>query len=196
MKKYSNVDEFIAGQTKWQEELLLLREILSETELEETVKWGSPTYTIDGKNVIGILGFNDYFCIWFYNGVFLKDEENKLINAQKGVTKALRQWRFKNKSEIDRRLIKTYLDKAISNQKTGKEFKPEKKKVEMPVLLDEALRKNEKALISFMAMTPFKQNEFKEFIASAKQEKTRLNRILKVIPLIENGIGLNDKYRK
>lgn len=196
MKKYSNVDEFIAGQTKWQKELLLLREILSETELEETVKWGSPTYTIDGKNVIGILGFNDYFCIWFYNGVFLKDEENKLINAQKGVTKALRQWRFKNKSEIDRRLIKTYLDEAISNQKTGKEFKPEKKKVEMPVLLDEALRKNEKALISFMAMTPFKQNEFKEFIASAKQEKTRLNRILKVIPLIENGIGLNDKYRK
>lgn len=196
MKKYSNVDEFIAGQTKWQEELILLREILITTELKETIKWGAPTYTLDGKNVVGILGFNDYFAIWFHNGVFLKDEENKLFNAQKGVTKALRQWRFKDKSEIETQLIKTYLDEAIKNQKMGKAFKPEKKTVKMPRLLQEALNKNEKALISFKAMTRFKQNEYKEYIGSAKHDKTRKIRIEKVLPLIENGIGLNDKYRK
>ena len=30
-----------------------------------------------------------YFGAWFYQGVFLKDKHDKLINAQEGKTKAL-----------------------------------------------------------------------------------------------------------
>ncbi len=32
-------------------------------------------------------------------------------------------------------------------------------------------------------------------VGSAKQEATQLRRLQKVIPMIEMGIGLNDKYR-
>jgi len=94
MKKYTSVEEYIEEGSKWTNELRELRRILLKTEFEETLKWSIPTYTINGKNVAGIAGFKDYFGIWFFNGVFLKDEEKVLINAQEGKTKAMRQWRF------------------------------------------------------------------------------------------------------
>jgi uncharacterized protein YdeI (YjbR/CyaY-like superfamily) len=57
----------------WVEELELLYSIVRSTELEETVKWGGPCFTINGKNVLGIGGFKSYVGIWFHQGVFLKD---------------------------------------------------------------------------------------------------------------------------
>ena len=49
--------------------------------------------------------------------------------------------------------------------------------------------------VSFDSLTPFKQKEYSEHIGSAKQEKTRISRLEKSIPLIAEGKGLNDKYR-
>ena len=68
------------------------------------------------KNVIGIGACKSYSGIWFLNGVFLKDKQKKLINAQDGVTKALRQWRFSSVDEIEPELIKAYIDEAINYQ--------------------------------------------------------------------------------
>jgi Uncharacterized protein conserved in bacteria len=48
----------------WESELEALKAILAKTELVETVKWGAPTYTLNGKNVLGIGGFTNYFAIW------------------------------------------------------------------------------------------------------------------------------------
>ena len=45
-----------------------------------------------------------------------KDKQKKLINAQEGVTKALRQWRFSSVDEIVPELIKAYIHEAINNQ--------------------------------------------------------------------------------
>jgi uncharacterized protein YdeI (YjbR/CyaY-like superfamily) len=59
----------------WTEELNLLKEIIAQTELVETTKWGGPVYVLNSKNVIGVGGFKSYFGIWFYNGVFLKDKK-------------------------------------------------------------------------------------------------------------------------
>ena len=84
----------------WAEELNCLREIIAQTELKETTKWGGPVFVLNNKNVLGIDGFKNYFTIWFYNGVFLNDPKKVLVNAQEGVTKALRQWRFNSKKEI------------------------------------------------------------------------------------------------
>ena len=66
--------------------------------------------------MIGIGACNSYSGIWFLNGVFLKDKQKKLINAQEGVTKALRQWRFSSVDEIEPELIKAYIHEAINNQ--------------------------------------------------------------------------------
>jgi uncharacterized protein YdeI (YjbR/CyaY-like superfamily) len=115
---------------QWPEEMNLLRGIIAQTELEEMTKWGGPVYTINKKNVVGIGGFKDYVAVWFWNGVFLKDEQKLLVNANEGVTKGLRQWRFTSKEEIakNEKLILQYMQEAIANEKAGLSIKPEKKK--------------------------------------------------------------------
>ena len=96
----------------WATELEILQTIISKTNLVETIKWGAPVYTLNGKNIVGITGFKNHFALWFYKGVDLKDESKVLVNAQEGVTKSLRQWRFKSKSEINEKLILEYIEEA------------------------------------------------------------------------------------
>ena len=116
-----SVDQYIDAQPHWKEALELLREVFHETSLKESVKWGMPVYTLNHKNVAGFSAFKSHVGIWFYQGVFLKDPEKKLVNAQEGITKALRQWRFGSADEIrySRNSIRTYLLEAIDNQMRG-----------------------------------------------------------------------------
>ena len=179
----------------WEEELLLLKSIIDKTELEETVKWGGPVYVYNKKNIIGIGGFKDYFTIWFFNGVFLKDEKKKLINAQEDKTKSLRQWRFTSKEEVNEAAILEYIAEAIENEKQGKIIKPSKKEMIVSELLQKEMDQNPALTEAFQKFSPYKQYEFLEYIETAKQEKTKLSRIEKVIPMILGNIGLNDKYR-
>ncbi|SHH22608.1 YdeI/OmpD-associated family protein [Flavobacterium defluvii] len=181
--------------SQWEEELLLLKTIIDKTQLTETTKWGGPVYVYEKKNIIGLGGFKDYFAIWFFNGVFLKDEKKKLINAQEDVTKSLRQWRFTSKDEINEKEILEYIFEAIENEKQGKVIKPSKKEAIVSELLNAEMTKNPDLKSAFEKFSPYKQYEFLEYIETAKQEKTKLSRIEKVVPMILANVGLNDKYR-
>jgi uncharacterized protein YdeI (YjbR/CyaY-like superfamily) len=197
MKSYRTVEEYILNATNGKEILIVLREIIRSTELVETLKWGIPAYMVNGKNVVGLASFKSYTGLWFYQGVFLKDEAKVLINAQEDVTKAMRQWRFSSVDEIDEHLLLKYLNEAIQNQKQGLELKPERNKVVViPDELKEAFESDKVLETCFNRFTPGKQREFAEFVSAAKQAETRINRVQKIIPLILENIGLNDKYKK
>lgn len=180
---------------KWEEELLLLKSIIDKTELIETTKWGGPVFVYEKKNVIGLGGFKDYFAIWFFNGVFLKDDKKKLINAQEDKTKSLRQWRFTSKEEVNEKEVLEYILEAIENEKQGKIIKPAKKEAITSELLEKEMSQNPALAEAFQKFSPYKQYEFLEYIETAKQEKTKLSRIEKIIPMILENVGLNDKYR-
>jgi uncharacterized protein YdeI (YjbR/CyaY-like superfamily) len=195
MKKVTNVSEFIEKHGHNQEILVKLREILNSTELDETIKWGAPTYTIDGKNVIGMGSFKSYAGLWFFNGVFLKDNSKVLVSAD-DKTKALRQWRFTSADEIDEKLVKSYVLEAIENQKQGREIKPAKNKpLEIPAELKTALEKDGEAANAFKKLIKSKKREYADHIASAKREATKESRLEKILPMIREGKGLNEKYR-
>lgn len=197
MKSYKTAEEYILNATNGKEILIVLREILRTTELVETIKWGSPVYTINGKNVVGIGSFKSYVGLWFFQGALLKNKENVLINAQVNLTKALRQWRFLSVDEIDDKLVLMYVNEAIQNQKQGKELKPERNKpIIIPDELNEVFSEDKELEKCFKNFTPGRQREFADFVSSAKQVETRKARIQKIIPLILDNIGLNDKYRK
>ncbi len=196
MKSFKTADDYFNSQDQWQDELGELRAILQSTELEECVKWGAPCYTLDGKNVIGIAGFKSYFGLWFHNGALLEDPDGVLINAQEGKTKALRQWRFQSKKDIKKRLLKSYIKEAIELQRQGKEIKPTRNAaVEVPPQLKTALNKHRGAKKAFSALTPGCQREYANYIAEAKREETKGKRVEKILPMILDGKGLNDKYR-
>jgi uncharacterized protein YdeI (YjbR/CyaY-like superfamily) len=181
--------------SKWEEELLLLKSIIDKTELIETTKWGGPVFVYEKKNIIGLGGFKDYFAIWFFNGVFLKDDKKKLINAQEDKTKSLRQWRFTSKEEVNEKEVLDYILEAIENEKQGKIIKPAKKEAIISELLEKEMSQNPALAEAFQKFSPYKQYEFLEYIETAKQEKTKLSRIEKIIPMILENVGLNDKYR-
>ncbi len=196
MKRAKSVDDYIEMHPEWEDAIAKLRKVLQASELEETVKWGAPCYTLGGKNVVGIGAFKEHLALWFHQGVFLKDPDKVLINAQEGTTKALRQWRFTSAKEIKVTKVKAYVNEAIENQRGGKEIKADRSKpVNIPPELEGALKKKAKVRKAFDALTPGKRREYADYISSAKQEKTKLSRLEKVLPMIEAGVGLNDKYR-
>ena len=97
----------------WSAELEQLRSIILESGVKETTKWGGPVFTINNKNIVGIAGFKNFFTIWFFKGVQMKDAQKVLINAQEGTTKSMRQWRFTAREQIDKDLILKYIKEAI-----------------------------------------------------------------------------------
>ena len=196
MKKVNSVEEYIEANSHFGDELSLLRQIIIQTELEETLKWNAPVYALDGKNVLGLGAFKNHFGIWFFNGVFLKDEKKLLSSAQEK-TKGLRQMRFESIKDIDKTAVLAYINEAIENQKLGKEIKPEKKgkTVVLPKELKDFLKTDASVNESFNSLTPFKQREYAEYIDTAKRTETKQARLEKIIPMILKGIGLNDKYK-
>jgi len=148
---------------------------------------------------VGFSAFKAWTGLWFYQGVFLKDPARKLINAQEGTTKGLRQMRFASIQEIEesREIILAYLREAIKNQKEGKAIKPERNKpVDIPEELNDVFNLNTALRDGFNALSLSKRREYAEYVGSAKLTETRKKRLEQVIPLILKGTGLNDGYRK
>lgn len=197
MEKTNPVDAYIEKHSTWKNELQLLRSLILTTELEETLKWGSPVYTLQGKNVLGLGAFKHHFGIWFFNGALLEDHHKILVNAQEGKTKALRQWRFGHIDEVDEKRVLAYVKEAIVNQREGRVIQPAKdNRWTVPEVLSGALQKDKRLSSAYADFSLYKQKEFAEYIGEAKQEATRKKRLEKIIPMILGGTGLNDKYRK
>jgi len=179
----------------WTDEIARLKSIIGTTGLVETVKWGAPVFTYKGKNVLGMMGFKNYFALWFYKGVFLKNKEGVLVSAQGENTKSLRQWRFNSKEDIDEKLLLEYIHEAIEVEKAGLVIKPERKAIEIPGFLQEQMDADPALAEAFANLNHGKQRDYCEFIETAKQEKTRVSRFEKIKPMILAGTGLNDKYK-
>lgn len=198
MKTTQTAEEYINSTGRWTECLKMLREIFLSSGMTETIKWGAPVYMHKDKNISSMAAFKNYVGIWFYQGALLSDEAKNLVNAQDGVTKALRQWRFTAIEEIssNRKMIMDYIDEAIANSEAGKEIKAERnKEIVIPVEIQNLLDTNVSFKTAFENFSPGKRREFAEHVAQPKNESTRLSRLEKIIPLVMQGIGLNDKYK-
>tara|TARA_R110001592_G_scaffold36739_5_gene123339 strand:- start:3124 stop:3723 length:600 start_codon:yes stop_codon:yes gene_type:complete len=199
MEKLEKLEKFYNEAHHFKNGVIELRKFALDCGLKETFKWSFPTYTFDNKNIIAISKFKTHFGIWFFNGVFLSDPMKILENAQEGKTKAMRHWKFKSLGEIDKSKVFEYITEAIENQKKGLQLstkKKKKEKISIPPELMLEFDKNNMLKNEFEKLSYSKQKEYTEYITLAKQEKTKLSRLTKIIPLILNGKGLNDHYRK
>lgn len=181
---------------QWAEELDILASLLSSVPLEKKIKWGADVYTYQNRNVVSYGGFKNFFSLWFYNGVFLKDKYKVLINASEGKTVALRQWRFTSKADINESKILEYIYEAIEIEKKGLKVKTTKfSPFPTPLILSVAFKTNKTFQTAFEKLSPGKQKEYMIYLNEPKQEKTKLSRLEKITPMILQGVGLNDKYK-
>lgn len=189
-----SVNWFFEKSTKWQDSYQILREILLSFDLKEELKWGCPCYTYENKNVVLIHGFKDYCALLFMKGSVMNDPNNILIQQTENV-QAARQIRFKNIEEINSQKsnIKSYIKNAIEIEKSG--VKVEMKKTteyKIPEEFQTALNEMSELKTAFDKLTPGRQRAYLLYFSSAKQSKTRNERIEKYIPKILDGKGLED----
>lgn len=199
MKKVQTVAEYIDLNPGWASSLQLLRNLILQAGYEESIKWGAPSYAINGKNVVGLGAFKKHLAIWFHQGALLNDPEHILINAQENKTKALRQWRFSGYDDLVSKteIINSYLIEAKENQLKGKEIALSKPgKLTPPAELETELKNNPELKSAFNKLSPGRQREYAEYIGEAKRAATRQSRLAKSMALIKDGKGLHDKYRK
>ncbi len=188
------VDWYFEKAKKWQEELIKLRTIALDCGLNEELKWGCPCYTHKGNNIVLIHAFKDYCAYLFFKGALLKDTKGILVQQTENV-QAARQIRLTNiRDIIDMEpVLKAYIHQAIEVEKAGLKVTFKKtKEFNMPAEFEVKLKKMPALKKAFCALTPGRQRGYLLYFSSAKQSKTREDRIEKYMKQILDGRGLDD----
>lgn len=191
---HPSVDVFLQKAKKWKEEMTFLRSIMQECDLEEEYKWMHPCYSNQKNNIVLIHNFKEYCALLFFKGVLMKDKKGILIQQTANVQDR-RQIRFTNLSEIiqQKETIKEYILEAIEIEKSGQKVTyKETAAFAMPDEFAKVLSSQKKLKAAFENLTPGRQRAYLLYFSSAKQSKTREDRIQKYIPKILIGKGLDD----
>ena len=193
--KNPQVDAFLGQAEQWQAEYTALRAIVLGCGLTEEFKWMHPCYSLAGRNVVLIHGFKQYCALLFTKGALLKDPRGILIQQTENV-QAARQIRFTHVTEIVKlkATLKAYIQEAIAVEKAGLEVTYKKtSEFAVPEEFQKQLRENPALKTAFEALTPGRQRGYLLHFSAPKQSKTREARIEKCVPLIFDGLGLNDQ---
>lgn len=189
----SKVDEHINQSKQWKDEMNALRIIILDCQLTEDFKWGKPCYSFQGKNIVIIQGFKEYFALLFFKGGIMKDPENLLVKMGEN-TQAGRQMRFENVQDIlgKKSIIKDYIFQAVEIEERGEKVEIKKEATPIPEEFQIKLNENPELKSAFESLTPGRQRAYLFHFSAPKQSKTRESRIEKSIPNILDGKGMND----
>jgi len=184
----------MAYRERWAAEIAAMQRLLASFPMKEECKWGKPTYTVDGKNIVILQGFKDYFALGFFHGALLADPKKVLV--QLGQTHAARVMKFTSAKEIAAKAatIKSYVREAIALEKAGARMKPKKTSdYPVPDELTARFRENPRFKRAFEALTPGRKRGYLYHFANAKQSATRTSRIDKAMPAIFEGRGFLER---
>ena len=194
IKMKPTVEELIAKNKNWKEELTKLRSIVLDCGLTEEVKWYQPCYSFNGSNLIILGSFKDFCTLSFFKGVLLKDE-HKILEFAGQNTQSAKIIKFTNLHQINEleSILKDYIKEMIALEKSGAKvtFKTIEEQ-KLPEELEEIFSQDKDFEKAFKFLTPGRQRAYLLHFSSAKQSATRISRIEKLKPKIFEGKGLND----
>ncbi len=184
----------MAYRDRWETEIAQMRRLLAGFPMKEECKWGKPTYTLNGKNVVILQGFKEYFALGFFQGALLKDPKKLLV--QLGQVQAGRVMKFTSVKEITAKAatIKAYVREAMAVEKAGLRVETRKTSdFPVPAELTDWFRKDPRFKRAFQALTPGRQRGYLYHFAAAKQSVTRAARVEKAMPAIFAGRGFLER---
>jgi len=179
---------------RWEAEIAEMRRVLADLAMKEECKWGKPTYTVDGKNIVIMQGFKEYFALGFFQGALLKDHKKVLV--QLGQVHAGRVMKFTSIKDIRAQAstIRAYVREAIAVEKAGRRMERRKTSdFPVPEELTERFKSDPRFKRAFDALTPGRQRSYLYHFAAAKQSATRVARIEKARPAIFEGRGFLER---
>ncbi|TXC82113.1 YdeI/OmpD-associated family protein [Luteibaculum oceani] len=177
----------------WRKEILLLREIIQQTELEESIKWGVPCYILKDKNVLNISALKSAACIGFFKGALI-ESQSTLLEAPGENSQAVRLIKFTSTKEIkdNAKEILRLINLAIAIEKEGKKVDFKKESEPIPEELMQAFENNPAFKTAFYKLTPGRQRGYLLHFNQAKQAATRVKRIERYTVKILDGLGFHD----
>ena len=200
MKRKPTFDEYIAGCEEFAHPILnYLRELVHRNcpAIEETIKWNFPCFVYKGTTLVYMAGFKQHATFGFWLSKQMSDPHKVFVNGEK-----TGMGNFGKLTSIEalpsEEILIEYLHEAMKLQDQGVPQAPRKKaakKLEVPSELSEALGK-EGILAQFESFSPSQQNEYSEWVADAKTDKTRDKRIVQSVEWISEGKPRNWKYMK
>jgi len=178
----------------WPEELVALRALVNETELHEEMKWGSPCYTLDGRNVVMISAMRDYCALSFFKGSLLSDPDDLLV-APGPNSQAARLLKFTSLDQIEakRDAIRQALTEAIRRERAGEKVAFRKQPEPVPAELQAVLDADPQVAAAFASLTPGRQRSHILHVSGAKRSTTRERRAGKCKVKILAGKGFQER---
>ncbi len=176
----------------WTEVLVALRELLLESGLVEEMKWGSPCYILDGKNVVMLASLKDCCALSFLKGAALVDESG-LLQRPGPNTRFARVLRFTSMEDLAelRRPAAGFIQQAIEVERAGVAVAPSDPPEPMPIELEERLAADPELERAFEALTAGRRRSHILYVSGARQSETRARRVDKCAPKIAAGRGFN-----
>jgi uncharacterized protein YdeI (YjbR/CyaY-like superfamily) len=178
---------------RWTPGLVALREVALASGLVETMKWGSPCYTLDGKNVAMLLSLRESYGFSFFKGAAMADPEGVLEsagpNSQHG-----RILKFRDAGEASARRAQAaaFLDQAIALERAGIQTAPTTRP-DVPAELEARLAANSALRAAFDALTPGRQRSHILHVSGAKATETRARRAEACAERVLAGRGFNER---
>lgn len=194
------VDAYIAKAAPFAQPILEhVREVVHEAcpGVEETIKWGMPSFVYGGGILCGMAAFKAHASFGFWKHALVVGENDAGAEpvgmGSFGKLTAVRDLPAK-------RQLVACVKKAAALNAQGVKAVPVRKAASAkpaPVPTPEfaaALRKHKAAAAAFKAFPPSHQREYVDWIAEAKREETRDRRIAQAVEWIAEGKQRNWKY--
>ena len=161
-------------------------------EAEETMKWSAPGFTVDGKILLMMAAFKQHAALNFWRGQELGD----------GSPKAGAMGQFGRLTSVDDLPPDSELDALIREAAALARTAPAPRKVkhepkppaELHPDFAKAIDANPKAKATLEGFPPSARRDYLDWIAEAKQDKTRAKRIADAVEWLSEGKRRHWKY--
>lgn len=200
-KKDPRIDAYIARSAPFAQPILKrLRKIVHEgcPEVEETMKWQFPHFDYKGI-MCGMAAFKGHCTFGFWKASLIFGKRGKRAREEEGMGQFGRITSLSNLPD-DRTLVR-YVKKARDLNDAGVKV-PERVNGKarplprMPADLKAALARNAKARKTFEGFSPTNKREYIEWVATAKRDATRQNRLKTAVQWMSEGKTHNWRYVK
>lgn len=192
------IDAYIAKAAPFARPILTrLRQLVHAAcpEVEETIKWGHPSFIYRGKILCGMAAFKAHLGFGFWHqGMeeLLEKQFGHTLDAM-GLLGRIAAPADLPSNKTLLRLIKTAVKLHDSGTPTRAKPKP-KPALPVPADLAAALKRSKRAAAAWTDFSPSARREYTEWIPEAKRPETRQKRLLTAVEWISDGKKRNWQY--
>ena len=195
MNRDPRIDAYIAKAAPFAQPILeKVRERVraAAPEAEETLKWSMPSFTVDGKILIGMAAFKQHAALNFWRGQELRAAEaSRDAMGQFGKLTSVDDLPPDDELDALIREAAALAKTAPAPRKVKHEPKPP---AELHPEFEQALNASPQAKAVLDGFSPSARREYLDWIADAKQDATRTKRIATAVEWLSEGKKRHWKY--